>query len=79
MHTLIRSMTVVQVVRGLHYLHKELRVMHRDVKPPNILFNRQGHVKLCDFGISSYLVDSFIQSSGKAGCRPYMAVSCFIF
>ena len=30
----------------------------RDVKPSNILISRSGKVKMCDFGISGYLVDS---------------------
>jgi mitogen-activated protein kinase kinase 1 len=35
------------------YLHKEKRVIHRDVKPGNILLNRQGQCKLADFGVCS--------------------------
>ncbi|KAJ1841450.1 MAP kinase kinase (MEK), partial [Coemansia sp. RSA 2703] len=40
------------VLQGLKYLYEDLRVMHRDIKPSNILFNSQGFIKLCDFGIS---------------------------
>ncbi|GAB1609856.1 dual specificity mitogen-activated protein kinase kinase 6-like [Argonauta hians] len=60
------------VVRALHYLHQNLHVIHRDVKPSNILVNRLGFVKICDFGISGYLVDS-LANTRDAGCRPYMA------
>ncbi|KAK0168822.1 hypothetical protein PV327_002589 [Microctonus hyperodae] len=60
------------VVKALHYLYTELRVIHRDVKPSNILINRQGDVKMCDFGISGYLVDS-VAKTIDAGCKPYMA------
>jgi serine/threonine protein kinase len=31
---------------------KPLNIVHRDVSPANLLFNRQGHVKLTDFGIA---------------------------
>lgn len=50
-----------------------------DVKPSNILLDKSGNIKLCDFGISGQLVDS-IAKTRDAGCRPYMAVSlsCFI-
>ncbi|KAJ9576717.1 hypothetical protein L9F63_025385, partial [Diploptera punctata] len=60
------------VVSALHYLYSKLRVIHRDVKPSNILINRKGEVKICDFGISGYLVDS-VAKTIDAGCKPYMA------
>ena len=63
----------VQVVKALHYLQTELKVIHRDVKPSNILINRNGDVKICDFGISGNLVDS-VAKTMDAGCKPYMAV-----
>lgn len=59
------------VVSALHYLYT-LKVIHRDVKPSNILINRNGVVKLCDFGISGYLVNS-VAKTNEAGCKPYMA------
>ncbi|KAG5338662.1 MP2K3 kinase, partial [Acromyrmex heyeri] len=61
-----------KVVSALHYLYSQLRVIHRDVKPSNILINRKGEVKICDFGISGYLVDS-VAKTIDAGCKPYMA------
>ncbi|CAI8054258.1 Galactokinase [Geodia barretti] len=41
------------------------------VKPSNILINRAGQVKLCDFGIAGELVNSFCQTD--IGCKPYLA------
>lgn len=69
----ILGKVTVSVVNALHYLHTKLRVIHRDVKPSNILINRQGQVKMCDFGISGNLVDS-VAKTIDAGCKPYMAV-----
>uniref|UniRef100_A0A0V0G9F5 mitogen-activated protein kinase kinase n=1 Tax=Triatoma dimidiata TaxID=72491 RepID=A0A0V0G9F5_TRIDM len=60
------------VVSALQYLYSNLRVIHRDVKPSNILITRSGEVKMCDFGISGYLVDS-VAKTIEAGCKPYMA------
>lgn len=65
-------------MNALHYLYSRLRVIHRDVKPSNILINRRGEVKMCDFGISGYLVDS-VAKTIDAGCKPYMAVSVISF
>ena len=62
-----------QAITALHYLKAELKVIHRDVKPSNILVNRNGEVKICDFGISGQLVDS-VAKTIDAGCKPYMAV-----
>uniref|UniRef100_A0A8B9TCM7 mitogen-activated protein kinase kinase n=1 Tax=Anas platyrhynchos TaxID=8839 RepID=A0A8B9TCM7_ANAPL len=63
---------VCEFVRALEHLHSKLSVIHRDVKPSNVLINKEGHVKMCDFGISGYLVDS-VAKTMDAGCKPYMA------
>lgn len=39
-----------QLFRGLAYIHKR-RVLHRDVKPQNLLISEIGELKLADFGI----------------------------
>jgi len=62
----------VATVKALSYLKDKLKIIHRDVKPSNILLDHKGAIKLCDFGISGQLVDS-IAKTRDAGCRPYMA------
>ncbi|XP_056144414.1 dual specificity mitogen-activated protein kinase kinase 6-like [Lampris incognitus] len=67
----------VAIVKALEHLHSNLSVIHRDVKPSNVLINTQGQVKMCDFGISGHLVDS-VAKTMDAGCKPYMAIELAI-
>ncbi|KAJ1889660.1 Protein kinase C signaling pathway involved MAPKK protein [Kickxella alabastrina] len=60
----------VAVLNGLVHLHS-WQVIHRDVKPSNILVTGRGEIKLCDFGVSGELVDSIAQTF--VGTSYYMA------
>lgn len=62
-----------QVLKGLAYLREKHQIIHRDVKPSNILVNSRGEIKICDFGVSGQLIDSMANTF--VGTRSYMSVS----
>jgi len=59
------------VVEGLNYLYNVHRILHRDVKPSNILVNSRGSIKLCDFGVSGELINSIADTF--VGTSTYMS------
>ncbi|KAJ0788883.1 putative protein kinase AGC-MAST family [Helianthus annuus] len=57
---------IAEVVLALEYLHS-LCVVHRDLKPDNLLIAHDGHIKLTDFGLSKVgLINSTDDLSGPA-------------
>ncbi|EGO24145.1 hypothetical protein SERLADRAFT_470947 [Serpula lacrymans var. lacrymans S7.9] len=59
------------VLEGLTYLYDVHRIIHRDIKPSNILCNSQGHIKICDFGVSGELINSIADTF--VGTSTYMS------
>ncbi len=71
----------LEVARGLEYAHaatdaqgRQLKIVHRDVSPHNVLVARTGPVKLIDFGVAKAANKSVHTASGVLkGKFPYMA------
>ncbi|MCA8916623.1 MAG: protein kinase [Planctomycetes bacterium] len=59
-----------QVARGLAYAHKR-KLVHRDIKPDNLLILNNGRVKISDFGVAAATGSD--ASSGHSGSPPYMS------
>ncbi|PFH56502.1 hypothetical protein XA68_16411 [Ophiocordyceps unilateralis] len=67
---ILRKITY-STVMGLKTLKDDHNIIHRDVKPTNILVNTSGQIKICDFGVSGNLVASIAKTN--IGCQSYMA------
>ena len=61
-----------QVAAGLQYAQSH-RVIHCDLKPTNVLIDRDGTAKLCDFGLAEMLDTTSKRSGALAGTPRYMA------
>ncbi|CAB9529891.1 activated protein kinase catalytic subunit alpha-1 [Seminavis robusta] len=73
-----RIQIAIQIATAMQYLHQH-RVVFRDLKPDNIGFDKDGTLKIFDFGLAKELkpneshADGRYQLTGNTGSRRYMA------
>ena len=60
------------ILSALNYMHSK-GLAHRDIKPSNIMFNKEGVVKVTDFGITKIIGDDKNTKSGMVGSYTYMS------
>ncbi|MCB1208406.1 MAG: protein kinase [Verrucomicrobiales bacterium] len=67
---------VDQLINALEYAHSQPKMVHRDLKPHNLMVNQDDQLKVADFGIASCVRDSVSRISVKAnnaGTLVYMS------
>ncbi len=65
---------VVQILKGVEHAH-QTQILHRDLRPANVLVSEAGVVKVADFGTSRFLEKS--HATTVIGSPPYMAPEQF--
>ncbi|KAL7114644.1 hypothetical protein ACP275_04G133900 [Erythranthe tilingii] len=69
-----RMRMALDAARGMNYLHNSTPVIvHRDLKSPNLLVDKNWIVKVCDFGLSRMKHSTFLSSRSTAGTAEWMA------
>ena len=63
---------LAEIALALEYL-RERRIIHRDVKPANMLLDSQGHIHLTDFNVAC-IVRPDIPVTSTTGTKPYMGM-----
>ncbi|KAK9142395.1 hypothetical protein Syun_011795 [Stephania yunnanensis] len=69
-----RLKMALDVAKGMNYLHtSHPTIVHRDLKSPNLLVDKNWTVKVCDFGLSRLKHHTFLSSKSTAGTPEWMA------
>jgi eukaryotic-like serine/threonine-protein kinase len=72
----VKVVYALQACRAFDYAHKR-GIVHRDIKPGNVMVNKEGTVKVVDFGIARILEASKTQTGTLIGTFAYMAPEVF--
>ncbi|XP_042412344.1 serine/threonine-protein kinase EDR1-like isoform X1 [Zingiber officinale] len=70
----LRIKMALDVAKGMNCLHTSIpTIVHRDLKSPNLLVDKNWTVKVCDFGLSRLKHSTFLSSKSTAGTPEWMA------
>ncbi|EGR30822.1 protein kinase domain protein [Ichthyophthirius multifiliis] len=63
---------IAEIILALEYIHSK-NIIYRDLKPENILINKDGHIKICDFGLSKQGIGDNETTKTVCGTPEYLA------
>ena len=67
---------IAEIILVIDYLHKK-NMIYRDLKPENILIDKEGHIKLTDFGLSKIIDKKKKKANTICGTPQYLAPEIF--
>ena len=66
------AQVLYQIANGIDFIHSH-DMIHRDIKPNNILISNDGVIKISDFGLSKKITAGMYSMSGRKGHFSWMA------
>jgi serine/threonine protein kinase len=68
----VAKFITAELILAIDYLHQN-NILYRDLKPENILLDKEGHIRLADFGLAKQGPDEDKKKSSSTGKSPFVA------
>ena len=73
---------LTQLLETLSFLHDNCHIMHRDIKPDNIIIDKNNNIKLLDFGLAAYMTHpnkKLVSNKSLKGARPFLPPEILLY